>query len=1327
MKKYISIILLVLFAVVGSAAQNKVSISSGQGVPGDIITVDVSLQNSDEVTAVEVVIPLVDKQLTYIDGSCAINSERINGHQHNVAVGGGALRIFIYSLEQKTLNGNNGIIASFNLKLGKAPAEYPLQPQAVLSDVAGNELPVIVDNGILKIVAPQVEVVTQSVDFGHIPIRSQHSKSITLRKSGTSTLNVTGLQFSAPEFTATETSFTVEPGKTKSVVVNYTPTVRGAVEESVTVISDAINGNAAIKLIADPYSVNELHCSRVEGALGEEVTVELRMNNMEPIVGLQTTFTLPDGIEYVDGSFAPTERAVSHTATASVNSNSLVLFLYSFGNSVMDGNDGVVATFRLRLKCNSGNYYIVPQNTVLSNVTEEDMTSAVSGNYIVVKSPNISGNSELDFGETPVTEVAKANYSVRNNGRATLVISSVAFLAEGYRVANELPLSIEPGAISVLNVEYLPTKEGEHSTTMNIYSNDPDEGMKPVKIGGTVYEPNNLTFEGENLQNGDYVVSIGLDNYTDIVAVQMDIHWMAGMKTSGDKLAISSRLSSHSCSVSKIADDTYRFIAFTFGNTSISGNSGKLFDLVFTPDDGVEYRDSRITVDNVVLSDASAMDYTSQLALNVLAEYSHYYVRFMCEGELVSEMFQRAGTTIVQPQMPEKNGFTFSWGEVPEVSPANDVVYTGEYKGNKYKVDYIVDGEIFATDSIAYGSEIILIEEPTKEGYTFSGWSEAPATMPASDVTIEGSFTVNYYALTYMVDGEVYATDSIAYGNEITLRDEPTKEGHTFSGWKGEKVDGYVARPIDLASNADDMLYSNAYCTMPGDEFIGWHVLFDNDPSTFFHSEWGSTNSSDGLEHYLRIDLGEGNEIENFSFTYTNRMYINYGAPKTIIVEGSDIADGPYTEIATLTDLQDKAGEVYNSPIIGNGNKYRFIRFRVTETQGNQQYSNHPFFYISEFGMTEHLYEIPISETMPARDITVTGTFAVNTYKITYMVDGEVYATVDVKYGETITTIEEPTKEGFIFSGWNGIPATMPAKDIIVTGIFGTAQSYNITYIVDGEVYATGKIVYGEKIELIEEPTKEGYTFSGWSEAPATMPASDVTIEGSFTVNYYTVTYLVDGEVYATDSIAYGSELVLRDEPTKEGYTFSGWSEAPATMPASDITIEGSFAVNYYTVTYIVDGEIFATDSIAYGSELVLRDEPTKEGHTFSGWSEAPATMPASDITIEGSFAVNFYTVTYLVDGEVYATENVAYGSEITLIDEPTKEGYTFSGWSEAPATMPAEDIVIEGSFTPITKINGVEYNKDVIIYNIRGERIVDVDNLERGVYIIDGKKVFVK
>lgn len=84
---------------------------------------------------------------------------------------------------------------------------------------------------------------------------------------------------------------------------------------------------------------------------------------------------------------------------------------------------------------------------------------------------------------------------------------------------------------------------------------------------------------------------------------------------------------------------------------------------------------------------------------------------------------------------------------------------------------------------------------------------------------------------------------------------------------------------------------------------------------------------------------------------------------------------------------------------------------------------------------------------------------------------------------------------------------------------------------------------------------------------------------------------------------------------------------------------------NSYAVTYIVDGEEFAVDSVAYGSEIVLRDEPTKEGHTFSGWSEAPATMPAEDITITGSFVLTSINA-------IYANTSVKINNNgITLIN----------------------------------------------------------------------------
>ena len=60
----------------------------------------------------------------------------------------------------------------------------------------------------------------------------------------------------------------------------------------------------------------------------------------------------------------------------------------------------------------------------------------------------------------------------------------------------------------------------------------------------------------------------------------------------------------------------------------------------------------------------------------------------------------------------------------------------------------------------------------------------------------------------------------------------------------------------------------------------------------------------------------------------------------------------------------------------------------------------------------------------------------------------------------------------------------------------------------------------------------------------------------------------------------------------------------------------------------------------------------------------------------------DYYNLTYLVDDEEYQSYEIEEGTAITAITAPTKEGYTFSGWSEIPKTMPAHDIVIIGSFT---------------------------------------------
>ncbi len=301
----------------------------------------------------------------------------------------------------------------------------------------------------------------------------------------------------------------------------------------------------------------------------------------------------------------------------------------------------------------------------------------------------------------------------------------------------------------------------------------------------------------------------------------------------------------------------------------------------------------------------------------------------------------------------------------------------------------------------------------------------------------------------------------------------------------------------------------------------------------------------------------------------------------------------------------------------------------------------------------------------------------------------------------------------------------MPTIEYIVSGTF------KLTYMVDNVEYKSYDIEYGATITPEPAPTKEGYTFSGWSTIPETMPAHDVTISGTFIINKYKLTYIVDGVEYKSYDIEYGATITPEAEPTKEGYNFSGWSEIPATMPAYDVTITGSFTKGAYKLTYMLDGVVYKTISYDYGDAITPEPAPTKEGYTFSGWSEIPETMPAHDVTVTGTFSINKYKLTYIVDGVEYKSYDIEYGATITPEAEPTKEGYTFSGWSEIPTTMPAHDVTVTGTFTLDTGIEEIMSNANggVMIFTIDGKR---VDNLKKGMNVIrmkDGttRKVVVK
>ena len=335
-----------------------------------------------------------------------------------------------------------------------------------------------------------------------------------------------------------------------------------------------------------------------------------------------------------------------------------------------------------------------------------------------------------------------------------------------------------------------------------------------------------------------------------------------------------------------------------------------------------------------------------------------------------------------------------------------------------------------------------------------------------------------------------------------------------------------------------------------------------------------------------------------------------------------------------------------------------------------------------------------IPSVMPAEDVTVTGTFS-NIYKLVYRIDNSEYKSYDVEYGTAITPEKAPAKEGYTFYGWyDGVPETMPAHDVTLSGYY-TVNSYRVEYLwPNGDIIDCYYVNYGNPVpQAPSSPEREGYTFTGWDEeVPETMPAKNLSITATCTINKYKLTYVIDGVEYKSLDVEYGASITCEpDPPSKEGYSFWGWEADwsgwyfPEIMPAEDVTVNGHFEINTYTVEYFdPEGGVLELYEVEYGAPVPQApSSPEREGYTFTGWDrEIPETMPAKDLFITATYKINKYKLIYMVDGTEYKSYKVKFDSHIDPEPAPTKEGYIFSGWDYVPEWMPAETVTVTGSFT---------------------------------------------
>ena len=605
----------------GARAANVVALSSTEGAPGEEVTVSIGLQNTDAVTALQLTIPL-DENLTYVAGS-ATASSRLTNHAVSAGVKDGDLVVMVYTTSLATIASGTGELLTLRLKLGDTPKTIALAPLNLTLTGAGNTvLDGSCQNGQVSIRCAKAQYSTMTVDYGAVPIRSSYQKTVTVTNVGNEPLTVSALSFSDPMVFSSSTAlpFEVAAGASKQIDVTYAPTERGDITKTLKVECNSISKLNTIKLLAQPFAVNELHVQDASGVSDSEVEVGVTMNNMDDIVGFQMEFELPAALEYVDGSFVlNASRKQDHTAATSLDGNTLRIISYSPTSKAFTDNDGVLATFRVKL---TGRYGVTlePSKAILTAVINRqtvDVLSAKYGGRINIQSPQINANSTLAFGDVPVTADVEQTYTIRNYGSAPLTVSRIVFADEGYSVKETLPMEIGTYESKTITVVKAEKPEGDFATTMNIYSNDPDMRMKSVSVTGRIYAPNFLGVKvGDTAVGSNVALHVSMDNYDAIEGLQFDIVGSDAFTTAAASIVKTSRGSGLTVTTKQMDETTLRVVCYLMGG-GIARGSGELLTLLLKPVNTLTLGQHTLKVQNIMLGTSGMQNKYAGSDLNV--------------------------------------------------------------------------------------------------------------------------------------------------------------------------------------------------------------------------------------------------------------------------------------------------------------------------------------------------------------------------------------------------------------------------------------------------------------------------------------------------------------------------------------------------------------------------------------------------------------------------------------------------------------------------------------------------------------------------------------
>ena len=735
---------------------------------------------------------------------------------------------------------------------------------------------------------------------------------------------------------------------------------------------------------------------------------------------------------------------------------------------------------------------------------------------------------------------------------------------------------------------------------------------------------------------------------------------------------------------------------------------------------------------------------TSQPIISVsVAQKPQHTVTFVSNGSIYSIAAVEENMRVLQPSSPERSGYTFGgwYTDAACSSPydfraevADDIRLYAKWTAVTYAVEYdkntadsvtAPSGQIKKHDSVLVLSPQI----PVRTGYTFAAWNTKPDGTGTSygagselsvnaDITLYAQWKINKFAVSLITGEGVTGTLS---ANEAAYNETVHVTALSGDGYNSPVITAIPQENAELISEgvyrilgpvsfvaaaeakkihtASFYLDGGLYYTQSAIDGDGLTVALPNPPVKAGYSFIGwyteqtggvEVNDATALDKDLTVYARFEAALLHITPAVNGEGYTVYPADNTTLHYGDD-----YTFTVTVADHYNAD----NMKVYANG-----ILLDGSESGG--------------------AYSFTVKNITANQAINVTGV-ELDKHTITYMVNGQIYLTMQSDYNSLLAEPVSPIKNGETFKGWsdgsriwnfaadkvtsdmtlkavweNGMLTVTPAvsgkgytvaSDDSPTVNYG--DDYTFTVTVDDHYNADNMKVYANGIRLVPEANGSIYKFT------VKNITDDVTITVyDVTADVYTVQYKVDGEVYYSEQVVYGDKAQKPKSPVKAGHTFVGWFDGDdewdfADGVENDLELEAKFEALAYTIAMPEDNSEFtvnitSADSVRYGESFafsitvsdgcnaadmtvyangVLLEKTSENGNTV--YFEIANVTESKVITVRG-IGRNTYSVTYNENtteyvGNMPKPKIKEYDADVAISDlTPERYGYTFVGWS---------------------------------------------------------------